>query len=272
MIGPSRSAMLVAAARSLSGSPVDGDGLCDDPFAPLFADDEAFAAAREQPAFVRVIGLRTRYIDDAVHEQVRTVGATADRPVQVVLLGAGNDARAFRLAVPARWFEIDLPTTLTHKDAVLRARGIESDSRTSLAVDLVSHRFVEPLLHGGFDRGAPALVICEGVTNYLPEAAAADLLGQIAEVLSTGDRLVIDFVRRSSFDRGFDRENAAVGNQLAAWGETLAAGFADLPASLEQLDFSVIDEGAVENLLPRYGHPPVTERRFPSRILTAEKR
>ena len=190
-IGPSRSAMLVAACRMLADNDRPGRRLCHDPYARLFVDDHAVVFARRNPGLARVIQLRTRYIDDAI-----TAFASDHTQAQVVLLGAGNDARALRLDIDARFFEIDMPATLAHKAAVLDSSGVEMTvNRTALPVDLTTSRFVEPLIAAGFDVSASTIVVWEGVTNYLDEPALESTLAQIAEIVRRGGQLVVDYVR-----------------------------------------------------------------------------
>jgi methyltransferase (TIGR00027 family) len=58
---------------------------------------------------------------------------------QVVLVAAGLDTRAFRLAWPSgvRVFELDQPSLLDYKEAVLEQLGATARSeRTAVAVDL----------------------------------------------------------------------------------------------------------------------------------------
>jgi methyltransferase (TIGR00027 family) len=77
------------------------------PLAPLGAAFHAHAV------------IRTRFFDDYL------AGAAGAGCRQVVLLAAGLDTRAFRLAWPAgvRLFEVDLPGVLAFKEPVLAACG-----------------------------------------------------------------------------------------------------------------------------------------------------
>jgi methyltransferase (TIGR00027 family) len=61
------------------------------------------------------VAIRTRFFDDAL------IGACADGIRQVVTLGAGLDARAFRLPWPdgTRVFELDVPDVFDFKERVL---------------------------------------------------------------------------------------------------------------------------------------------------------
>ena len=63
--------------------------------------------------------MRTRFLDDLL------LDACAGGTRQVVIFGAGLDARAFRLSWPegVRLFELDMPGVLEFKDEVVRAKG-----------------------------------------------------------------------------------------------------------------------------------------------------
>src|SRR6202022_4606887 len=102
-----------------------------------FVDALAIAAARADPNLQLVIRLRTRYIDDAVERFTAGHGRA-----QVLLLGAGLDARAYRLNVAASFFEVDRPETLQYKSSIIEAAGLASPvSRVPVPVDLA----VDPL-------------------------------------------------------------------------------------------------------------------------------
>src|SRR2546422_5682570 len=131
---PSRSAMLVAACRLLAEAQPEAERLCSDPLARLFIDQRALDAARANERLQRVVWFRTRYIDD-------TIAAFADQhaAAQVLLLGAGLDARAFRMEAGGCFFEVDTADTLAYKDSVVEKAGLApSGRRIAGPVDLAS--------------------------------------------------------------------------------------------------------------------------------------
>ncbi len=174
---PSRSAALVAACRMLAAELPEHERLIDDPFARLVVDDESIAAARADLALQLVIRLRTRYIDDAV--AAFAAARTGQQP-QVLLLGAGLDARPFRMDVDAAFYEVDFPATLELKSELL-AGYTPYSTRTAVPVDLAGERFVAPLIASGFDPRRPTIVVWEGVINYLGADTAEAVVAQIAE-------------------------------------------------------------------------------------------
>jgi methyltransferase (TIGR00027 family) len=122
------------------------DCLFDDPYAEAFlaAAPDAFAdkdGATTDPAVLEAVlsvfrfqgVIRTRFFDDQL------LAGCASGCRQVVLLAAGLDTRAYRLAWPpgVRVFELDLPEVLTFKDHVLAGRRASPRcERTTVPADL----------------------------------------------------------------------------------------------------------------------------------------
>jgi methyltransferase (TIGR00027 family) len=181
--GVGRTALMVAAARAIEAT--RPDSLAQDGWAHHFV--RAARASREWPVrwddvpggeanplwgrLGRYFGLRTRVLDDTVLDAART-GAG-----QVVLLGAGLDARAFRLPWPpgCRVFELDRPDVLAFKQQVLADLGATSPTRTTIAVDLTED-WARPLREAGFDETAPTAWLAEGLLLYLPANAERHLI------------------------------------------------------------------------------------------------
>lgn len=119
--------------------------------------------------------LRTRYFDDIVRQQL-THGVD-----QVVIVGAGLDTRAFRLAAlgSATVYEVDLPSTQRYKQRQLRGLTPLAGSLHYLPVDLVSQPLLPALLGVGFDPRRPALFVLEGVSQYLTGVVMNSILTDI---------------------------------------------------------------------------------------------
>lgn len=251
----------------------EGERLIDDPFARLVVDEAAIAAARADEPLQNVIRLRTRYIDDAV---AAFVTAHAGEHPQVLLLGAGLDARPYRMqlttvAPETTFFEVDFPATLDLKAEVL-AGFTPLVARTTVPVDLAERSFVEPLLEAGFHPSRPTIVVWEGVINYLDATTAESVVEQIASVLAPGGQLVADYVEMAWFKgTDFERSTETISANLAEGGEPLRAGLRDMYGTLDRHGFEVLDDEAVELLRPRYGLEPRT-RHYPARMITAHRR
>ena len=206
----SRTAEYMALFRALESR---GDGLFEDPLARAFLSPglrAAVCAARVPflgaavPAFIdrrwpgaRTSGVaRTRLIDDAV------VAAVEQGIRQVVLLGAGFDARAWRLRALAstRVFEVDrLATQTVKRDRVVAFLGRAPAHVRFVAVDFDRDRLDAALAAAGLDAAQPALFVWEGVTNYLTAAAVDATLRFIAGT-AVGTRLVFTYVDQRVLD------------------------------------------------------------------------
>ena len=95
---------------------------------------------------------------------------------QFVILGAGLDARAWRLprlSATCRVFELDVPAAIAYKEAAVARLALPCRcTRTAAAADL-SETACWPLalLESGFDPAAPSLFLLEGLLQYLPPHA-----------------------------------------------------------------------------------------------------
>ncbi|MGA8544533.1 MAG: class I SAM-dependent methyltransferase [Mycobacterium sp.] len=177
-------ALFVATARALEAQ--KPDPLAVDPFAEVFcravggkAADVLDGKAPEHQLktpdwgahFVNFQGARTRYFDD----YFRRAAEAGVR--QVVMLAAGLDSRAYRLAWRDQTtiFELDQPQVLEFKRAVLAEQGAEPNAeRREIAIDL-REDWPQALRDSGFDAGKPSAWIAEGLLLYLPAAAEEQL-------------------------------------------------------------------------------------------------
>jgi hypothetical protein len=158
------------------------DRLFDDPYAQAFVDaapgafPEEPATSEERAALGPMASLgavfyfhgviRTRFFDDYL------TAAVAAGCSQVVLLAAGLDTRAFRLAWPenTRVFEVDLPDVLAFKETVLTAHG--AAALTGQARQMPAMRHYTSLWKGGLGDGAPRWLTSHGWQPEFHELAA----------------------------------------------------------------------------------------------------
>jgi len=139
------------------------------------------------------IALRTAYIDGFLHRRIR------EGIDQVVLLGAGLDTRAVRLASPGvRFFEVDHPDTQESKVAKLESLG---DYPVS-AAQYVSCNFetegpVERLFECGLAQSRPTVVIWEGVVPYLHREAVVETLSSLSGNLHGESLVLFDIVNKA---------------------------------------------------------------------------
>ena len=139
---------------------------------------------------------RKRYIDDKLHEALRE-GIQA-----IVILGAGLDTRAYRLAplrtVPV--FEVDLPENVERKTARLRQLYGSVPAHVALVpVDFESQDVAGALASHGYRTEHKSLFIWEAVTQYLDENGVRKTFSFLAQA-QAGSRLVFTYVRKDFID------------------------------------------------------------------------
>lgn len=192
-------AYAIAAVRAQEAELPPAQRLFDDRYAAIFAaagEHAAEGTARylSLPFFRDGIRLRTRFIDDVVRDGV------AAGLGQVVLLGAGFDARGLRLPELAgrAVFEVDFPGQLRRKRDLLRAAGVELPS----SIRYVGCDFADPdfesalttsIEAAGFRVGAGAMFVWEGVIGYIDAAMIDRSLAWMSRVGGPGSRVVFTF-------------------------------------------------------------------------------
>jgi methyltransferase (TIGR00027 family) len=202
---------------------------------------------------------RTRAIDEAIDEEVG--GATA--ATQLVLLGAGLDARAYRLPslANATVFEVDHPAT--QADKRLRTDRLEPLARgvVHVAVDFARHALGERLADAGHDRSRPSVVVWEGVTMYLEKPAIDATLSALRDACAPGSCLLVTY-----YDTEVSRLRELAHPFFRLVGEPLVTRFSQVAmgALLAEHGFAVeSDEGDDEwcaRWVGRKARIPMTER------------
>ncbi len=202
---PSTTAAWVAAWRSLSQhakeriavDPVAAR-LVPQPYASILrAADRAPSIVRAVQSLADVVTrgqsrhlpFRTRAIDEAIS------ASTARGVRQLVVLGAGLDARAWRLPSlrEATVFEVDHPSTQRYKRS--RVAGLERHARevVFVASDFEHGTLDARLADAGHDAAQPTVFVWEGVTMYLSAAAIDATLAGVRARASVGSSLVATY-------------------------------------------------------------------------------
>jgi methyltransferase (TIGR00027 family) len=156
---------------------------------------------RRMPGSLGGILCRTRYIDDVLQ---RSLAGGLD---QVVILGAGFDTRAYRIAGMdrVRVFEVDLPGACKAKRSRLESvLGRMPRNVALVGMDFDRQDLGEMLCASGFQTGQRMLFIWEGVTQYITAEAVSHTLEFISRVSGAGSSIVFTYVRRGIID-GTDR-------------------------------------------------------------------
>ncbi|WP_082944930.1 SAM-dependent methyltransferase [Mycobacterium sp. 852013-50091_SCH5140682] len=153
------------------------------------------AAERSQPGLWANLSCRKRFIDESLDAALPDIDA-------VVILGAGMDTRAYRLArhsaIPV--FEVDLPVNIDRKRAVVRrALGAVPDSVRLVPVDFEHDDLAAELARHGHRTSDRTFFVWEGVTQYLTEGGVRATFDYLATA-APGSRLVFTYVRADFID------------------------------------------------------------------------
>jgi methyltransferase (TIGR00027 family) len=257
--GVAFTALAAAAARAVETS--RADRLVEDPFAAAFVaavpspvplptrwPDDLGTLTDQQTLLLlgaHYVGLRTRFLDDALRDAH-----------QVVLLAAGLDTRAFRLDWPAgaTVFELDRPDVLDVKSSVLTAVDARARcTRVTVATDLAGD-WTSPLLAAGFDRAAPTTWIAEGLLQYLSPDAEQGLVTAVDRLSAPGSTLAAE----RALDLGDPRHLRAGAERAGIRIDRLVHGGprADLAGLLRGHGWTARDV-PVDEVAARYGRPLV---------------
>ena len=182
--------LLVAAIRAVEST--RDDRLFTDPFAAKLAGDTgrallAAAMAEAGERSTTQIVVRTRFWDEALLRAAR-------RANQVVILAAGMDARAYRLAWPdgTGVYELDQPAVIAAKAEVL-ADDEPRCRRVPIGIDL-SDDWPSALRSTGFDPQMPSVWLIEGLLQYLDKGAVRTLFERIDALSAPNSVLLYDVV------------------------------------------------------------------------------
>lgn len=242
--GPSRTSILVAAARAFGSHDPDPsvrnpDWLAERLLGPdelkLISEHPLSTALaqdyREASRDVQVVGtallmiIRTRYIDQRLENAVRN-GAT-----QVAILGAGFDSRAYRcheLLKNVAVFEVDSPATQeVKKRRVEEVLGSAPRNVTYVPVDFNVDKLGDALAQAGYRAGEKTFFTWEGVSMYIAEDGVRETLRTAATQSAPGSSLVMDYASRNVIEIIKLKPDVPSIKQLTAWGEPWVFGVPD---------------------------------------------
>jgi len=273
---PSWTAAWVAGLRGLAPMLPREARLAEDPYGARFAGGPFVplrAAAEHHPRLApllaslggsQVLGrvlmmqARTRALDDLLRDFVRASGR------QLVLLGAGYDARAWRLRDElegVRVFEVDHPSTQSRKRQVLEEAGAPPAEVSFLPWDFERRPLAElpaALAALGHDPARRTLTLWEGVTNYLSADAIDATVRTVRAYAAPGSLLGFTYAELHTIHRprGWERVDQWF---IARAGEPFRFGFdpAAVPAFLHERGFALQSDQslaafAAEKLPRRY--------------------
>jgi methyltransferase (TIGR00027 family) len=263
---PSLTAEAVTLARALEALKPDASRIVDDPWAELFLSAPSRAALRAWSGSLtgralRRLGvsgttwvpLRHRYIDDLL------VDLLDDGATQVVLLGAGYDMRAYRLAEKLAGrpvYEVDLPAISQQKAATIERKRdrFPETNVVRVEIDFEQQSLATVLADAGLDVGAKTFVTWEGVPMYLTRAAVKATLDAVFAVTGPGSVIAHDMWTIVDDPGPMGTARRLAPNALSFIGEpvTFCVHPEEIGAFYGIRGFDVIDIVSGDDLLQRY--------------------
>ena len=171
------------------------DALFVDPYAARLAGERGRKISEAMPTSRIVawtVSLRTRIIDDFIAAALQTGVDT------VLNLGAGLDARPYRMELPAtlHWIEADYPRMIDYKESQLNTEKPRCRLER-VRIDLADHRARCALFARVAAEAHAILVLTEGVVPYLSNADAASLADDLTAMRNARFWIVDYFSERA---------------------------------------------------------------------------
>lgn len=207
---------------------------------------------RLMPGLFPFITARTKYLDALVLKEVQ------DGAKQVVVLGAGADSRAYRLADAlgtARVYEVDHPATGEWKRRqVTRLFGALPERVTYVPVDFGTQTLDAALDDAGVNRDVRTVFLWEGVAPYLPVDAVDATLTSVAGFTS-GSSVGFDYLYEAAIGESSPYpDSVKYATYLAKHAEPLLSGLDPdtLDAHLAKLGLELVDNAGPDELRKRH--------------------
>lgn len=159
------------------------------------------------PGVIGFLLARTRYMDETL------LSCLQQGIQQLVILGAGYDARAYRfqdqLKGRVQVFEVDHPATQRVKvDKLKKVFGKLPEHVIYVPVDFDREALDERLLINGYREDLLTLFIWEGVTYYITPQAVDDTLAFVRQHSAAGSWIVFDYTYQEVVDGTYKRGEA----------------------------------------------------------------
>ncbi|WP_201359249.1 SAM-dependent methyltransferase [Mycobacterium paraintracellulare] len=137
---------------------------------------------------------------------------------QVVLLGAGFDARAFRLDLPddVTVFEVDQAVVLEFKQRILDRKGLVPRCTRTLVLADLRQDISDALEAAGFQPKQPTVWLAEGLLMYFTRGQADRLLADVTKLSAPGSRIIGEYFTRRWGNEDVNYDQLDAGDQ-AAW-------------------------------------------------------
>jgi methyltransferase (TIGR00027 family) len=174
------------------------------------------------PGIINFVSRRTAWFDAVLESAISEKGIE-----QVVIVASGFSTYSYRTSHPGiRFFEIDLPSAISRKKALINQLGLDTAQVCFVPADLSMVTLESALQETGwFDPKLRSLFLVEGLLYYLPPIAVNILLESISQSSSKGSLLAFDVIDDEVFsNRSFSRGYQALRLIVANRGEELKSG------------------------------------------------
>jgi methyltransferase (TIGR00027 family) len=198
----------IAIVRAIESARPESERVCYDPYARQFVSSALFHFVQffnelgysewRGPGIMGFLVVRERHIDDYLKIRL------ADGLDQLVILGAGYDARAYRfeqLKQGVKVFEVDHPATQQAKvEKIKQIFGHIPQHVGYVPIDFNTQTLEQGLLSSGYLENLKTLFIWQGVTQYLTSAAVDSTLAFVANHSGVGSSIIFDYMYTSLLD------------------------------------------------------------------------
>ena len=259
----SLTAQVIALVRALESEKPAERRICYDPYARRFVDDWLYVMAKffdklgyseaRGPGVMGFLTARERHIDEYLQK------CLAEGLEQLVILGAGFDARAYRYAEQLRGvkvFEVDHPATQRVKTTKVRRIFGELPAHvTYVPVDFDTQSLADRLTAAGYEPKHKTLFIWQGVTLYLTPEAVDGTLAFVAQQSGPGSAIIFDYMYPSLLDGTVKRgEVSSMRRNRWLSGEEMRFGIPEgtVGAFLEQRGFCQVQDADARFLHDTY--------------------
>jgi methyltransferase (TIGR00027 family) len=259
----SMTAIGIAIVRAMESEKPEADRVCYDPYARQFVNsalyhfvkffDRLGYSERRGPGVMGFLTVRERHIDEYLKSGL------ANNVQQVVILGAGYDARAYRFEEfkqSVKVFEVDHPATQQAKMKRLQKTFGEVPSHvTYVPIDFNTQTLEQRLPECGYDEHAKTLFIWQGVTQYLTLEAVESTLAFVVHHSGCGSSIIFDYMYTSLLD-GTVQRGEVTKMRRDRWmsNEVLAFGIPEgtVTTFLEQRGFTQVHDANYRYLHDTY--------------------
>jgi methyltransferase (TIGR00027 family) len=225
------------------------DALFRDPFAHRLAGPRGFeiAATLSNDTHSTSWVVRTYLFDQMIAREIQS-GVDV-----LVNLGAGLDARPYRMALPAslQWIEADRPEILAYKQEILA--GEKPRCRLErIGIDLRNRDGRQSFFREMNRRGQRILILCEGVLIYFQPEQSAALARELAGHSHFG-RWILEIVSPAVLDT----MHRTTGTHVHPAGVSFQFGPAEGPAFFTREGWDLVDAQSVLKTAIRIQRTPL---------------